>query len=357
MPTVTHLLRTFLFVLCYCLVRLGPAAAQQNTQLANSVVSTPVNTSDADLAADASKNTAAFLSPGVNGQPARERVQFTTPIAAGTTAAGVSLRFDNVALSLLQAGVLPDVSITTYLNGVATGDKWNSNQLLTLSVLQGGKQTDVKLNPAPTKDFNQLELVAGGAVNAYLLNFFAAFGPAPAPLPVKLVSFTATTQGSAAVRLEWATASELNSAYFEVERSTDGISFSSLRQVLAAGTSFVTHTYAYVDASPQPGQLHYYRLRQVDRDGPASYSPVRAVALASPAGQLLVYPTLAHAQATLVGTPPGAEVQLVNAQGQAVLYGKADVTGTAQLVLPAGLAPGIYVVCAGLQATRLVVTK
>ena len=354
MTFFTLLQRILLLFLCYCGLLISPARAQQASQLASTVVPTPVNTSSPDLATDASKTTAAVLSPGVGSNAASERVQFNAPIPAGTTAAGVSLRFDNVALSLVQAGLLPNVSIVTYLDGVATGDKWTSGQLLSLSLLQSGQSTDIKLNPAPAKSFNQLELRAEGLVNAYTLNFFAAFGPAPGPLPVSLLSFTATKQ-AAAVRLAWATASEVNSAYFEVERSTDGTTFGRLGQALAAGTSPVAHTYHFVDASPRPGVL-YYRLRQVDHDGTASYGPVCTVDFAPAASQLAVYPAPARAQTTLSGAAAGAEVQVLNAHGQLVLRGQADAAGVAQLLLPAGLAPGIYVVRAGRLATRLTVS-
>ena len=53
------------------------------------------------------------------------------------------------------------------------------------------------------------------------------------PLPVTLTAFTATAAGPAAVRLTWATASEVNSARFEVERSADGVSFSKVDEVAA----------------------------------------------------------------------------------------------------------------------------
>lgn len=53
----------------------------------------------------------------------------------------------------------------------------------------------------------------------------------------------------------------------------------------AAGSS--TSPRAYQDATAPAGLLHY-RLRQVDRDGTASYSPVRTVTVAGPADLRLV---------------------------------------------------------------------
>ncbi|WP_046242303.1 hypothetical protein [Hymenobacter terrenus] len=61
------------------------------------------------------------------------------------------------------------------------------------------------------------------------------------PLPVTLTTFTATAEGTQAVRLAWATASETNSARFEVERSLDGARFDRSGAVAAAGNSSSAH--------------------------------------------------------------------------------------------------------------------
>ncbi|NML67592.1 hypothetical protein HHL22_20520 [Hymenobacter sp. RP-2-7] len=94
------------------------------------------------------------------------------------------------------------------------------------------------------------------------------------PLPVTLLAFTARAVGHG-VLLEWRVASELNAARYEVERSADGRQFAPIGQVTARGAT----AYSYPDqASPA---AVYYRLRSVDTDGQAAYSPV--VALAGPA--------------------------------------------------------------------------
>jgi hypothetical protein len=182
----------------------------------------------------------------------------------------------------------------------------------------------------------------------------AAAATTSAPLPVTLVSFTAVAQGSTAVRLVWATASEVNSARFEVERSADGVAFAKVGQVAAAGSSPSTHAYALTDARlPSGASLLYYRLRQVDLDGSFTYSPVRTVALAGAAAGLSLYPNPTAGAATLTGAEAGAVVQLLDALGQIVGTAVADATGTA--TLPAGLPTGVYVVRSGAHALRLTV--
>jgi len=172
-----------------------------------------------------------------------------------------------------------------------------------------------------------------------------------APLPVQLTSFTVRAQGDA-VAVAWRTASEVNSDRFELERSADGLTFGKLGAVAAQGTTSAAHDYTYLDARlPLGVATLYYRLRQVDLDGSAHYSPVRSVAVAT--ASLAVYPNPAHEGATLIGAAPSTTVQLLDALGRVVLTTTTSATGTAPLALPAGLPGGVYLVRVGSQAVRL----
>jgi hypothetical protein len=174
-----------------------------------------------------------------------------------------------------------------------------------------------------------------------------------APLPVALLDFTARLAGRT-VQLDWHTASEQNAARFEVERSLDAVTFTRQGTRPAAGTSNVAHAYAFTDAGlPSGVAMLYYRLRQVDLDGTSTYSPVRAVALASTMTGLALFPNPTTHLTTLTGTPAYAAVQVLDALGRTVLTATADGDGATPLALPPGLAPGVYVVRTGTQAVRL----
>ena len=179
----------------------------------------------------------------------------------------------------------------------------------------------------------------------------------PAPLPVELSAFTATATGPAAVRLAWATASEKNSRQFDVERSGNGQSFAAIGMVAAAGSSTAARSYELLDAKLPAGLVRlYYRLKQVDLDGTFSYSPVRTVAVSGKvADGLLLFPNPTSGTAMLTGTEPGTTITVLDALGRQVLAATADAAGTAALVLPHGLATGVYVVRAGSKALRLTV--
>jgi hypothetical protein len=172
------------------------------------------------------------------------------------------------------------------------------------------------------------------------------------PLPVALVAFTAQAQaGNGLVR--WTTASELRNDYFMVESSADGTHFQPLGRVLGHGTSSQAHTYEYSDANlaRYAAAQVYYRLRQVDIDGTATYSPVRAVPVPPTAGlEVQAYPNPiapAAAAVVLVRTSQAGPATLVltDAQGRVVGQQRASLPlGATVVPLPGAgsLAPGLY---------------
>jgi hypothetical protein len=95
------------------------------------------------------------------------------------------------------------------------------------------------------------------------------------PLPIKLLYFNAKKVGNDVV-MNWATASEQNNDHFTVEKSTSGLDFEDIHQVLAAGFSQQLLKYTYTDKNVGSGKL-YYRLRQNDFDGKYTHSSIVAV--------------------------------------------------------------------------------
>jgi hypothetical protein len=176
------------------------------------------------------------------------------------------------------------------------------------------------------------------------------------PLPITLVKFEALAQGPDGLLL-WTTASELRNDYFVVESSADGVVFQTLGQVAGHGTTTQAQQYQFLDPSlaRYASSTVYYRLRQVDLDGTATYSPVKAVTVTSGTAMLALFPNPTSRTATLRGVQPGTPVTVVDAISRVVLATTADATGTASLVLPLGCAKGVYMVRAASKALRLVV--
>jgi len=92
----------------------------------------------------------------------------------------------------------------------------------------------------------------------------------PGLIPVELTSFKAEVNGSS-VQLTWQTATETNSAYFEVERKSELTSWTAVGRVNAAGNTTSAVNYSFTDESVKETKATY-RLKQVDFDGSFAYS-------------------------------------------------------------------------------------
>jgi hypothetical protein len=156
-------------------------------------------------------------------------------------------------------------------------------------------------------------------------------------LPVVLTRFGASRTATG-VQLRWATASEKNSARFDVQRSLDGRTFATVASVPAAGSSLIARTYAAVDG-PAPATALYYRLQQVDQDGTTQYS---AVAPLAPAAEALFtpYPNPTRDVLTVAAsTAAGQLAEVRDLHGRLVRSRRLAADGQLSL---GGLAAGTY---------------
>ena len=111
-------------------------------------------------------------------------------------------------------------------------------------------------------------------------------------LPTKFMSFYAFKQGATA-NLTWTVAEDENNDHFEVQRSIDGRSFTSIATVGASKNDKLSNTYSSTDnLSALSGRSAdvYYRIRQVEKDGTGSYSVVRTISLDKNSVTVLLMP-------------------------------------------------------------------
>lgn len=196
---------------------------------------------------------------------------------------------------------------------------------------------------------------ASGTITSQTFTSFSDFALASTspdaavnPLPVTLISFTARRQ-AADVRLNWATASELRNARFEVQRSLDGQLFTTVATVAGHGTAVQAHQYTALDPAA-PTAVLYYRLAQVDTDGRTTFSPVVVLAATSTA---VLYPNPARDR-LVVPAPAGTSVRVFDLLGRLVQTLALPPSGEVSVVaLPAGN----YVLQLGEGAQRLRFSK
>lgn len=100
---------------------------------------------------------------------------------------------------------------------------------------------------------------------------FGSLSPSFNPLPITLLNFDGKMNANNDVDLNWRTVSETNNKFFTVERSSDGVYFTPLVNVEAAGNSNAVVSYQALDANPYTGYT-YYRLKQTDLNGKVTYA-------------------------------------------------------------------------------------
>lgn len=125
------------------------------------------------------------------------------------------------------------------------------------------------LKPLSTTNNAITNTAAATTVNNNLSNIKLTLGSSAIPLPVSLIDFTINCVGEG-VLLEWQTASEVNNAYFNIEKSEDGIHYEEIDEIEGHGNSNVVLSYQSIDRVVT-AEKTYYRLKQTDFDGTFKY--------------------------------------------------------------------------------------
>jgi hypothetical protein len=175
-------------------------------------------------------------------------------------------------------------------------------------------------------------------------------------LPLNLLSFTAT-KDNAGVLLNFATTGEINVASFDIERSPDSQTFTSIGTVPA--TDSAQNHYEFWDTNPL-ASVDYYRLKVINTDGSYSYSKILAVRFDNPVSFAL-FPNPASGSVTVQMNFPAGPIllQVVDAAGhrirtQSLQSGGSPLTTTIDLT---GVAPGAYFVEAAGETLSLIVDR
>ena len=119
--------------------------------------------------------------------------------------------------------------------------------------------------PSGTNVYVAIDGVAGSncryeinAINAYVLS-------------TNIKNFSGWKTSSSNI-LRWATVTEVNNSYFEIERSTDGNLFTTIGRVPGEENSFSEKYYSFEEKKPK--EHSFYRLKQVQLNGNTSISTI-----------------------------------------------------------------------------------
>jgi ELWxxDGT repeat protein len=166
-------------------------------------------------------------------------------------------------------------------------------------------------------------------------------------IPVKLLSFDAKLAGSDGL-LNWVTTSEVNTASYIIERSTDGRDFKSVGTVAARNLAG-NQQYAFTDPgiSVLGSPVVYYRLKMMDADGRQTYSRIIALNINSKEPVVMIYPNPSRVAANLMVSLIKKDlvtIRISNQAGQVMSARSVQLAaGCNTITLPVNhLAAGIY---------------
>jgi hypothetical protein len=137
-----------------------------------------------------------------------------------------------------------------------------------------------------------------------------------APLPLNWLSFNANAITNA-VQLNWKIANEIDNDHFEIERGTDGRTFTKIGVQNAIANA---QDYQFIDNHPVDGVM-YYRIRQIDKNGTYKYSVIIAIRFGKTGHQITIYPNPANDVINILFDKPqqkNSSIQLFNNNGQLI---------------------------------------
>lgn len=229
-------------------------------------------------------------------------------------------------------------SVDDYFSGGYNIERWGSKDSGYLDAIQIETPYSFRDTDAHRKRFaDSLAMV----IKRYLdLNYFST------ALPNNTIYFTSTLADKT-VQQQWSTNNNLAIRRFELESSSDSISFVKIAEVPAAGLLSIG-SYSYLHTLTTE-KLVYYRIKQVNLDATVYYSPVRKVVVPQNQGwQLLQNPV--QGQATIT-CQTGGLYRLINSFGSLVAQG-IFIAGINTLTLT-GKAAGVYYLTGGLANQQL----
>lgn len=295
-----------------------------------------------------------FTCTDINTYSYRARLNFTDANTAAPAGYAAGFRMQFLPLASLAA-LQSNIAMRTYYQGNLSEQKVGSD-LLNLELLGIEQVTDVYF--ITTQPFDEVEIQFGNAlINlnvAFQFRVFYGFGRVAGPLPLSFTDLNYSKAGTAN-RLTWKTANEINTANFNIERSDNGTTFTSIATMPAGGNT-VSASYTYTD-NVSVKQQAYYRIKANDKDGRLTYSRIIAVQNKD-VKPVKIYPTILNASQPLYvqwGYDEQASAGLINSIGG---QAKNIIIKPGQNVInTSGLQAGIYILRVITNKSKNIITQ
>jgi len=209
----------------------------------------------------------------------------------------------------------------------------------------------ISVNSGVSWSFPPIQTAGNNSTNTVTANFsvFGAFGVADigAVLPVKFGSIKAYEKQNG-IQLDWKVYSENKVKSYEVERSADARSYTSVGSLPALYNNTSDGDYGFFDANPLSG-TSYYRIKNTDLDGKSAYSIVIRVNRNKTIHGLSLYPNpVVNGIVLLQGSDLGRgnyKINIFGANGQEIYKQQIKHLGgtiSHTIELPSAISKGVY---------------
>ncbi len=174
-----------------------------------------------------------------------------------------------------------------------------------------------------------------------------------ATLPVTFRSFIATRISRTNVMLKWETVTEINNSGFNLQRNMNNNNWESVSFIpsqATRGNSSSSLTYLFNDINSSNG-ISQYRIKQVDIDGKATFSQVRAVRGDGQKAKIIIYPNpsaTGNVSIVFEDKEGARDITLINMNGQTVKQWKGITNNTLHIE---NLGKGMYTLKILMQET------
>jgi hypothetical protein len=269
----------------------------------------------------------------------------------------------NVYANLIRLKTYPDYA-STFISGATAYSltdtiKWESVSGSNLKVMVFGNfgvsaKTSVVTFPSAGKWYSYL---GTGTITTTSTSYTVTLQPGEyyvytdkdvkgQVLAVNWLSFTAQKNGVHSVLLNWSAQSEAGNYNYEVERSSDGISFTNIGSRNTLQTSGVQR-YSFIDNAPLNG-TNFYRIKQVDKDGSYQYSSIQKVSISDVIKHWNIYPNPAKNNTIVyaLNNYVKADISVSDLNGRIVYHSSLNnVIAGQQITIPLQhFSKGVYVI-------------
>lgn len=143
-------------------------------------------------------------------------------------------------------------------------------------------------------------------------------------LPVQFLNYSVELISNKLALNKWNVANETNLSHYQVERSTNGITFEKISEL----TALQKNEYSFMDTVSnifESFKKIYYRIAVIDKDGTKSYSTTKTISFINSKDKIVIYPNPVNTYLNIF-TENGKELYIYNLAG-VILY-KQAITST-----------------------------